>query len=245
MTKLMDKLTIARVVLHSDKRKMLIIDGSLKGSGFQAHLKHSYGQKLDAYQARIAGIAGHCSALEPDITLFPACAAIWERRSRLLAYRKIMTDLNTVLIGCLGLEPTFQENSEVLHKGRLLQRFDANLPVAIQLGGIASVVAQSSTIKAAYQIPTLTMTAKKHPAEPPYRLALDLGHGQYHCCYRRVLKSLAAQGMTTILSFWRNQDGKTKYPWIETARYFDLTRTKLAHGDFVDLITIRKKGKAT
>ncbi len=171
------------------------------------------------------------------MVIFPACTAIWRYHAQLERYRTEMRKLPCVVFGALRVgQPRTIEHSEIWAHGKRLMKFDARWPIAVKLAGLPAVVAQSSTIKAIYQDPFLTLPAEKAPANPPYELALDLGHGQYQGRYRRVFKKLKSLGMDAVLSFWRNQNGQTHYPWLETTRHYEFKRRELSSGDYLDTL---------
>lgn len=231
----MTRLKIARVILHSDRLKM--DRAALKAQGFWKHLKTAYSPRLPQYQQRISSIIEACSKQSPDLVLFPACTAIWRYHAQLERYRAVMSKLPCVVFGSLGVgQSRTTEHSEIWAHGKRLMRFDARWPVAVKLAGLPAVVAQSSTIKAVYQAPYLILPAERAPANPPYSLALDLGHGQYQGRYRRVFKKLKSMDMDAVLSFWRNRDGHTLYRWLETTRHFEFKRRELPNGDYVDTL---------
>lgn len=228
-------LKILRLILHSNHRKMGHANNSLKGPGFWKHLKFSFSRSLPDYQTRISAIIDDCLREKPDIVIFPACTAIWRYHAQLERYRREMKRLPCVAFGCLRVgQPRLREHSEIWAHGKRLMKFDARWPIAVKLAGIPAVVAQSSTIKIVYQFPPLILPADRAPANAPYKLALDLGHGQYSGRYIRALRTLKKMDMDTVLSFWRNQHGQTKYDWVESPRNHSLKRTELDHGDYMD-----------
>jgi hypothetical protein len=211
---------------------------ALKGTGFWKHLKVAYGNDLPNYQERITAIIDICRRESPDIVIFPACTGLWRYHAQLERYRREMRRLPCVAFGALRIgQAKLREHSEIWVRGRPVSRFDSRWPIAIRLAGRAAVVAQSSTIKAAYQAPYLTLPAEHHAANPPYRLAISIGHGQYQGRFRRSLRRLNKMGADVILSFWRNREGQTNYPWIEAAG-FTHQRRILKAGDYLDLITL-------
>lgn len=211
---------------------------ALKGEGFWKHLKASYGNDLPSYQERIASIIDACRRESPDIVLFPACTGLWRYHAQLERYRHEMRRLSCVAFGALRIgQARLREHSEIWVRGRRVSRFDYRWPIAARLAGRAAVIAQSSTIKVVYQAPFLTLAAERNAANPPYSIALDLGHGQYQGRYRRVFRKLKSMGMDAVLSFWRNRDGQTNYPWIEATR-FTQQRRILKAGDYLDLVAL-------
>lgn len=211
--------------------------GALKGPGFWRHLRAAYGHQLPGYQARISGIITACHQQDIDIVLFPACTAIWRYHTQLERYRQEIRKLRCAIFGCLKVSPSHcKEHSEIWAHGHRLMKLDSRWPIAVKLAGIPSVIAQSSTIKVVYQAPFLTLPSDRLPATPPYRLALDLGHGQYQGRYRRVFRKLRSMGMDAVLSFWRNQQGQTNYHWVEARSRYTLERHELPHGDYLDLL---------
>lgn len=231
----MAKLKIIRVILHSDRRKM--DRATLKGKGFWKHLHLSYGERLIEYEARVFNLIAACAREAPDLVLFPACTAIWRYHAQLERYRREMSQFPYVAFGCLRLDqPRFKEHSEIWARGRRLMHFDARWPIAVKLAGRSAVVAQSSTIKVVYQFPPLILPADRSPANQPYKLALDLGHGQYQGRYRRVFRKLKSLGMDAVLSFWRNRHGQTRYPWLETVGRYQMERRELPTGDYLDVL---------
>lgn len=212
---------------------------ALKGEGFWKHLIASYGDDLPNYQKRIAVLIELCRRESPDIVLFPACAGLWRYHAQLERYRREIRRLPCVAFGALRIgQAKLLEHSEIWVRGRRVSRFDYRWPIAVRLAGRAAVVAQSSTIKVVYQAPFLILGAEHNAANPPYRLALDLGHGQYQGRYRRVFRKLKSLGMDAVLSFWRNRDGQTIYPWMETRRPAKRTRRTLPNGDYLDQIIL-------
>jgi len=211
--------------------------GALKGPGFWRHLRAAYNRQIPEHQARISDIITACHKSAPDIVLFPACTAIWKYHAQLERYRQETRKLRCIIFGCLKISPShFKEHSEIWARGRRLMKFDSRWPIAANLEGIPSVIAQSSTIKVIYQAPFLTLPSDEMPANPPYKLALDLGHGQYQGRYRRVFRKLRSMGMDAVLSFWRNQRGQTNYHWVEARNRYTLERHELPHGDYLDLL---------
>lgn len=231
----MAKLKIIRVILHSDRRKM--DRAALKGKGFWRHLRLAYGQRLIQYEARVIDLIAACARETPDLVLFPACTAIWRYHAQLERYRREMVKLPCVAFGCLRVgQPRFKEHSEIWVRGKRVMAFDARWPIAVKLAGLPAVVAQSSTIKVVYQFPPLILPVDDSLANPPYKLALDLGHGQYQGRYRRVFRKLKSLGMDAILSFWRNRHGQTRYPWFETVHPYQMERRELPSGDYLDVL---------
>jgi len=179
-----------------------------------------------------------CITLSPDIVLFPACAALVRRREELCGLREDARGLPLVAMGVLKVQEgeAQGEFSEIWEFGKVVGSFDANFPIALKAGGLNLVAAQSSTIKKVYQNPERIVEAEGHPIDGQPQLALDLGHAQYNGRYKRVLASLAREGMGAVLSFWRSQSGGSRFVWA-APRPNGYRRLEIGPlGDFIDII---------
>lgn len=235
------RVRIARIVLHSERGKLGPKYGNSLGEGFQRFIAKTYCDDLPAYHARLSELMSSAKSLDPDITLFPACAAVVKSRSELVPMRKTAGELKVVAIGVLevGDRKKLIEYSEVWERGRLIGRFDADFTLAVRAGGMDLLAAQSSTIKQVYRKPWKIRPATSAKLAGMPTIALDLGHAQYNGWYKRVLLRLREEGLGVALSFWRSRGGNTKYAWAEEAEFFRRTQNGQTQ-DFVDVFDIKK-----
>jgi len=119
------------------------------------------------------------------------------------------------------------EFSELWNSGTLqIAPFRADRHVSALVDDIPVVMAQSSTIRGVY----------RDPRSSEYRLALDLGHGQYGGRYTQTLRALERRGMQVILSFWRDLNRNPAYRWYEGSLLSSQGRVETSVGDWIDLL---------
>lgn len=239
----MTTLKVARVVLHSDRRKMG--RENKKADQFRRHLQASYANDLGSYQERLRRILAGCAQMQADITLLPACAVLHRSQEDLDTIRSFATGLNWLAAGCLRF-PKLEEFSEVWHHGKPVQvevgiespkvrsAFRAGELARASFDGLPVVMAQSSDIRSVY----------KDPHHSEYRLALDLGHGQYGNRYQiMTLPAVEKRGPQVVLAFWRDQNGSTSYGWYAGhSLSFDPVenRKKTPEGDWIDIFRLEQ-----
>lgn len=219
-------MNIARSILDLGIKRKELKESDNLGKKLRNVIIENYQNDRQKYKARLSKMIEKASKNNVDIMILPALSFVCSKGEKAADYLNMCKNIPWVIAGKLEIrEGRSKETCVIIEEGEAIQEINDSTALGINLNGIDSRVAISSTIKEIRDGSVEISEIKPCKKNPDYIFAFDIGHEQYTGRYKRTLKSIvkvldreAVSGAAIILTYWKYIHASSYYYWCEKLR---------------------------
>ena len=212
--------------------------GQARGNEFGRLTCAQFNASPTVYRQRVASLIGRARAEGADVVVLPSSALHYTNKVTIESY--VTADVPWVVAGVRDSKG--YEEAVVIHKGRIVERFDHKQVHWLDAGPFTMMVAISSRIADVHKGEAPALSKSSPPTRGKPLLLLDVGHQGYSGHYysqtlRCVARDAQEQPAAVVLSSWRYTGSQGKCSWAQPEERVS-ERRRITTDDERDIIDI-------